>query len=43
MYEVLKKRYEINFVRKDQLKRYVGFGKITPEEYKLITGDEYTV
>ena len=33
MFEILKKRYEKNFVRKDQLQRYVVLGKITQEEY----------
>ncbi len=39
-YEDLKKRYEKNFVRKDQLQKYVEFGKITAEEYKEITGED---
>ena len=42
MFDILKMRYERNFVRKDQLVRYVGFEKITAEEYKLITGEEMT-
>lgn len=41
MYEPLKLRYERNFVRKDQLKRYVSLNQITAEEYRLITGEEY--
>lgn len=40
MFEVLKTRYEKNFVRKDQLQKYVAFGKITAEEYKQITGED---
>ena len=39
MFDVLKTRYEKNFVRKDQLEKYAGFGKITAEEYKQITGE----
>lgn len=39
-YEELKKKYEKNFVRKDQLAQYVKFSKITAEEYKLITGED---
>lgn len=39
MFDVLKKRYEMNFVRKDQLKRYVHFGKINSTEYQTITGE----
>ena len=42
MFEILEKRYAMNFVRKDQLAQYVRFGKITAEEYKLITNEEYT-
>lgn len=39
MFEILKARYERNFVRKDQLQRYVALGKITQEEYeKIIKG-----
>lgn len=40
MFEVLKTRYNINFVRKDQLEKFVGFGKISAEEYKQITGED---
>ncbi len=40
MFENLKLRYEKNFVRKDQLQRYVSLGKITAEEYKQITGED---
>lgn len=36
MYEILKQRYQRNFVRKDQLLRYVVLGKITQEEYQNI-------
>ncbi len=36
MYEILKQRYQRNFVRKDQLLRYVALGKITQEEYQNI-------
>lgn len=40
MFEILKKRYEKNFVRKDQLKKYVTLGKITKEEYNKIIGKD---
>ncbi len=40
MFEILKKRYEKNFVRKDQLQRYVVLGKITQEEYEKIVGEK---
>ena len=36
MFEVLKEKYQKNFVRKDQLLRYVALGKITQEEYQKI-------
>ena len=36
MFELLKMRYQKNFVRKDQLLRYVALGKITQEEYQKI-------
>lgn len=36
MYEILKQRYERNFVRKDQLQRYVALGKITQQQYEQI-------
>lgn len=36
MYEILKQRYERNFVRKDQLLRYVALGKITQQQYQQI-------
>lgn len=42
MFENLKIRFEKNFVRKDQLQKFVGFGKITTEEYKEITGEDLT-
>lgn len=39
MFEILKQRYERNFVRKDQLQRYVALGKITQQEYLEIVGE----
>ena len=40
MFEILKQRYERNFVRKDQLQRYVTLGKITQEQYLDIVGEK---
>ena len=40
MFELLKTRYERNFVRKDQLLRYVALGKITEKEYQEIVGEK---
>ena len=43
MYEILKQRYERNFVRKDQLQRYVILGKITQEQYEQIVKEKQEV
>ncbi len=43
MYEILKQRYERNFVRKDQLQRYVTLGKITQEQYEQIVKEKQEV
>ena len=47
-YEELKEKYELNYVTKATLKKWVqveakksGCG-ITEDEYELITGEEYT-
>lgn len=40
MFEILKQRYERNFVRKDQLQRYVALGKITQKQYLEIVGEK---
>ncbi len=40
MFDSLKMRFEKNFVRKDQLQKYAEYGKITAEEYKVITGED---
>jgi len=40
MYEILKQRYERNFVRKDQLQRYVALGKITQQQYEQIVKEK---
>ena len=42
MFDILKTRYDINFVRIDQLKRYVLLKKITKEEFQSITTIEYS-
>jgi len=43
MYEILKQRYERNFVRKDQLQRYVTLGKITQQQYEQIVKEKQEV
>ena len=42
MFEILKQRYERNFVRKDQLQRYVALGKITQQQYQQIIEKQET-
>ncbi len=36
MYEILKKRYQRNFVTTEQLLKYVALGKITQQQYEQI-------
>lgn len=36
MYEILKKKYKLGYVRQDQLLRYLALGKLTEEEYQDI-------
>ena len=43
MYEILKQRYERNFVRKDQVQKYVTLGKITQEQYEQIVKEKQEV
>lgn len=39
-YEELKSKYQMSFVRKDQLEKYCKLGVITTEEYKDISGED---
>lgn len=41
MFDDLKRRYEKNWCRKDQLARFTELGAITPGEYEEITGDPF--
>lgn len=41
-FERVKMYYEKNWATKGQVAQYVFYEKITPAEYKLITGEEYT-
>ena len=43
MFEILKQRYKRNFVRKDQLQRYVILGKITQQQYEQIVKEKQEV
>ncbi|WP_257006977.1 XkdX family protein [Shouchella clausii] len=40
-FEDLKRRYEKNWCRKDQLRRFVELEALTPEEYEIITGEPF--
>lgn len=42
MFENIKQRYQMGWIRVDQLKRYVQLQVITKDEYKLICGENYT-
>lgn len=40
-FDRIKMYYDKGWATKDQLKKYVTFGKITPEQYQEITEDPY--
>lgn len=40
-FERIKYYHEKGWATKSQVAQYVAYGVITPEEYELITGDEY--
>jgi len=40
-FERIKMYYDKKWATKVQVGKYVSFGKITPEQYQLITGDVY--
>ena len=42
LFKVVKRYYDIKIYSKDNVKVFVRANKITPEEYKEITGDVYT-
>lgn len=41
MYETVKRYYDLGYYDKDDVAKFVAKGKITPEEYELITGEPY--
>lgn len=41
MYRVVKRYYDMGIYTKDNVAMFVKAGKITPEQYKTITGDDY--
>lgn len=40
-FSAAKRYYDLGFYTKDDVKKFVLYGKITPEQYKEITGDDY--
>lgn len=40
-FERLQYYYEKGWAKNEQLKQYVKYGVITPEQYKTITGEKY--
>lgn len=42
LYDKVKKYYQMGFYTKKMVADFVKKGKITPTEYKLITGEDYT-
>lgn len=43
MFKVVKRYYDIGIYSKEKVKVFVVASKISAEDYKFITGDEYTV
>lgn len=41
LFKTVKRYYDNGIYTKEDVARFVVAGKITPEEYKLITGDDY--
>lgn len=42
MFKIVKRYYDKGYYTKENVATFVKARKITPEEYKLITGDVYT-
>lgn len=43
MFAIVKRYYDKKIYTNEDVKKFVLAGKITPEQYKEITGEEYTV
>lgn len=41
LYAQVKRLYDLGRYTKENVAEFVKRGKLTPEEYKLITGDDY--
>jgi len=41
LFNKIKKYYNMGLYTKENVAEFVKKGKLTPEEYKLITGDDY--
>lgn len=42
LYKTVKKYYDMGFYKNEHVALFVEKGKLTAEEYKLITGEDYT-
>lgn len=42
MFKVVKRYYDMGLYTKENVKVFVVAGRLTAEDYRLITGDEYT-
>ncbi|HCT64257.1 MAG TPA: XkdX family protein [Lachnospiraceae bacterium] len=42
MFKVVKRYYDLGIYSKENVKVFVVAGRLTAEDYRLITGDEYT-
>ena len=41
LFNIVKRYYDEGIYTKDDVKKFVEKGKLTPEEYKEITGEKY--
>ena len=42
MFKIVKRYYKKGYYSKEDVAKFVRSGSITPEQYKEITGDDYT-
>lgn len=43
LFTIVKRYYDLQVYKKDEVKQFVKSGKITPRQYQDITGDVYVV
>lgn len=41
MFDVVKRYYDKKIYTNEDVKKFILAGKLTPEQYKLITGEDY--